>query len=292
MKISNRSSADRLKENKLLIWLFGLTALALLCATGLFGNGLITRAYSLSYTNLPPQMDGLTILSLADLHTHVFGENQRELIEAVNAQSPDLIILTGDVVDKRTTDIGPVCDLLSGISKTAPIYAISGNHEQSNLELFEALKALYREYDVQFMDGESVLFERDGAAIEIIGATILRNESGHFWADNSQHPQTVSRFSLLLDHYGDEFDDISDQYDLILTGHAHGGIVRIFGLGLFTNMGSLFPKYTRGAYTKNNGSTMVLSAGLGDSILPRFQNPRELVKVVLHASSSEEAVKS
>jgi predicted MPP superfamily phosphohydrolase len=220
----------------------------------------------------PPSFDNFKIILIADLHNHSFGKNQYKLIERIIEQRPDIVVFAGDMIKRNGSDITNIIDLLKGISGMFPIYAVAGNHEHENPAMFEKLINAYSEYGVMFLHGQSILIER-GEHFIIINSDIT--------------PFYKNEFNILLYHYGNEFDLISDEYDLVLSGHIHGGVVRIFGKGVFGNAkGSrLFPKYTKGIYNKDSGSVMVLTSGLGDTVFPRINNRREIVLVIIKVIS-------
>lgn len=269
------------KKNKVIIC--SLCLLVLLLAPW-FYNPLTVTSYYLDFDKLPANFDGYKIAVIADLHNLGFGKNQKKLIELIFEQNPDIIVLAGDIIDKRSSDMTNVEDLLKGISDKFPIYAIPGNHDYYRSSRFDKLSGLYREYGVIFMDGDTVPVERDGQLVVLSSAELKHWVRGDIYSiDKSPTPVYKNEFNILLHHFGNEFDIISDDYDLVLSGHVHGGVIRLFSRGLFNTMRKkpFFPKYSKGVYRKESGSIMVLSAGLGDSIVPRFNNHREIVMVNL-----------
>lgn len=257
-----------------------LCAFILFCIAGLY-SGLTVTSYALDYEALPEAFEGYTVIGIADLHGHRFGEGQEKLISAIKAQHPDLIVLLGDIIDKRDSNTENVRELLQGIAGLSPIYAVAGNHEFENPVIFQELLQLYREYGVIYLDDEAAWIEKDSQYIVICGGKISNDDQGNFWIDNNARPEAEESFNILLHHFGNKFNQISDQYNLVLSGHIHGGVVRLFGRGLLGNDISFLPKYDRGVFRKESGSVMALSAGLGDSGLPRFFNRREIVRITL-----------
>ena len=235
------------------------------------------------FTNLPLSFNGFKILLIADLHNCNFGKNQEKLIKCILDETPDIVVLAGDIIDKHNNNIINIRHLLAGIFGYFPIYAIPGNHEYINEKMLPELINLYKEFDVVFLDGDTLLLNKGEHSVAISSAK-LNYEPGKIYSlDQSPTPVFISEFNILLHHFGNEFDKISDEYDLILSGHIHGGIIRLFNKGLFNAniKNPFFPKYSKGIYKKESGSIMVLSAGLGSAILPRFNNPKEIVIITL-----------
>lgn len=233
---------------------------------------------------IPENFNGFKIAVIADLHNHRFGNNQERLIKQLLEQNPDIVVLAGDVIDKRDKDLTNVKIFLAGISGLFPIYSIPGNHDYMHPVIFDKLFDLYQKYGVTFMDGNTELIERGNQSIAISSAELKHPEPGDLYSiDKSPTPVYKDKFNILLHHFGNEFDIISDEYDLILSGHVHGGVVRIFNTAVFSGIKRrpFFPKYSKGVYRKESGSVMVLSAGLGNTLIPRFNNPREIVIVTL-----------
>jgi len=272
-----------MQKNVIALFFSGLLILLL---TPWFFNPLQITSYYLDFERLPVNFDGYKIAVIADLHNHRFGKNQKKLIKMVLDQEPDMIVLAGDVIDKHDKIITNTEDFLKGISGKCPIFAIPGNHDYMHPPVFEKLFKLYRKYGVTFLDGDTVPVEKEGQLIVVSSPELKHYEKGDLYSiERSPTPLYKNEFNILLHHYGNEFDILSDEYDLVLTGHVHGGLIRLFGKGLINanKRKPFFPKYSKGIYQKQSGSVMVLSAGLGDAIIPRFNNPREIVIVNLRA---------
>lgn len=260
-------------------------AAAALLALIFLGLGLDTRLKTTHYTvqsgRLPAAFEGFRIVLLTDFHLKEFGSHEEPLIQAVQDCGPDLIVLCGDIIDDSHDSVAPLDDLLKGIAPLAPIFFVSGNHEFDSsgepISKYSQMQALFSQYGVTDLDDESRLIFRGSDPIRL---------SGWKWrsrrvTDGLKQADT-ERFHILLFHGGDSFDKLSPYgYDLILSGHTHGGVVRLpFLGGVFSNTGTLFPKYDAGLF-QENGSTMIISRGLGDARLPRFYNRPEVVCVTL-----------
>ena len=285
--IDNRNQpVYKKKHNRHTMDLFFLCLLVMIIAPW-FYNPLTVTSYNLDFAKLPSNFNGFKIAVIADLHSHRFGRNQEILIQRILNQEPDIIVLAGDIIDKNDRDITNVQDLLRGISAAdhPPIYSIPGNHDFMNKMIFGDLLALYRDYNINFIYGDTVLIEREGQLIALSSAELKNCEPEDSYSiDESPVPDYKDEFNILLHHYGNEFDLISDEYDLVISGHVHGGLIRFFGRGLINTVirKPFFPKYSKGVYRKESGSVMVLSAGLGNAIIPRINNPREIVIITLN----------
>ena len=261
---------------KLFLYLF------VLFTAPLFLGCLTVTPYDVGFTGIPQSFDGFRIAVITDLHSHRFGKNQTKLVEHILKQAPDIVVLVGDIIDKSDRNITNVRALLAGISGKFPVYATAGNHELENPAQFNKLLNAYSEYGVIFLDGQTVLLEREDHLIALSSLKIVL-KYGRIWIENDSEPLYKEEFNILLHHFGNEFDIISDEYDLVISGHVHGGIIRIFNRGLigYNEKVVFFPKYSKGVYRKESGSVMVLSAGLGNTTIPRINNPREIVIVTL-----------
>ena len=272
---------------------YGAPGLFFLCPFVLFVTPLFfgcstasytVSSYNVDFDRLPAGFDGFKIVIIADLHSHSFGKNQEKLTEGILELAPDIVVLAGDIIDRHDKDISNVRALLAGISGMFPVYAIAGNHEFENPVQFKELLNAYREYGVIFLDGDTVTIKREEDLIAVSSQKLYPRQKGKYWIGSGTAPIFNNKFNIFLHHFGNEFDLISDEYDLVISGHGHGGLIRIFGKGLFSNKAfSLFPRYSKGVYRKESGSVMVMSAGLGNAAIPRINNPRELVMVILKA---------
>ncbi len=238
--------------------------------------------YTYHNTKLPADFDGYKIVQISDLHHKNFGKHQNDLINMIKDADPDMIILTGDIVDEDHSDMSSTEDFIEGISKIAPVYSVSGNHELDNkaARQYDALLTLFSKYDITDLDDDSVEITRGNSSI------ILSGQKCHLKYITKTLPYAdESKFNILLYHCSNYFYLINEYgYDLVFSGHTHGGIIRLpFVGGLIDNGGDYFPKYDGGIYIENN-STLISSRGLGDADAPRFYNPPEVVCVTLHCN--------
>ena len=261
----------------------GLLALLVLFV---YWDNTALRTDSLTYTStaLPTEFDGLRIVQLSDLHNREFGKNNQRLYAAVKQAVPDLIFLTGDLVDEYAEAPIPYAKAVGkALSAIAPTYYVTGNHEWASGRMPE-MRQLLEETGVTYLSNTFVPLERNGDTITLAG---IDDPNGY--ADQKT-PQQVARevrdaapegFWLLLAHRNNLFES---EYaalgaDLTLSGHGHGGLWRLpFTDGLLGSGGTLLPSYTNGFYTCR-GAEVFVSRGLGGMV--RLFNRPEVAVLTL-----------
>ena len=267
----------------LLRWL--LAAVIVFVVLG-FDRRLETTVYDYTSAKIPEEFEGFRIVQISDFHMKEFGKEEKTLISAVKACAPDIIVMTGDIVDGDHEDLTPLAQLLEGIHDAAPVYYVSGNHDldKDAVEQYDQMEAMFATYGVTDLDDRQEIIRRNSAEIRLTG---VRWSSKYFRDYIERADQDY--FNILLYHDGSYFDLLSGYgYDLLLAGHTHGGVVRIpFVGGLLSDDLTFFPQYDGGAF-ENRDMSMVLSRGMGDELIPRFYNRPELVCVELHAQQEEE----
>lgn len=260
--------------------LIGITILLLFLFIG-SRTSLEINNYTYTDSQLPESFNHFKIVQLSDFHGAEYKDKQ--LIHAVQQCSPNVIFLTGDMIDKNHPSWDNLIELLEGLNKIAPIYAISGNHEFDSWSSFQNLLQVYEAYNVIFLDDTLIQFTNTaGDTIEIQGVKYRWNNSV------SDFPiANPDRFTILLNHSSQDFAFTKELgYNLVFSGHTHGGIIRlpIIGGVLGNNGDLLFPKYDSGVFTEN-GTTMYSNRGLGNSVIPRFNNNPEIICVELLSES-------
>ena len=247
-----------------------------------FYNPLVLTRYDYTSSKVPEGFDGYRIVHISDFHCKEFGDGESDLIAMIRNAEPDLILFTGDSIDDEHS-LDNYRDLITGIYDVAPIYYVNGNHEYDASAPLAEMKELNEKYQVHDLNDASVVVEHNGNSILLSGLDFRLTMRG--LRNNIDYANTTM-FNILLYHGTDKFDGIAPyNYDLVLSGHTHGGIVCLpFIGGIISNQKELFPKYDSGVY--NSGlSTMISSRGLGDASIPRFHNPREVICITLHHSS-------
>lgn len=246
---------------------------------------------------IPHSFDGFKILQISDLHSKEFGKDNRRLIKSIDELEPDLIAITGDMINRKETDYSVFYELVANLVDKYPIYYIVGNHEQNlDEEVLEEMLDYIEGLGVQVLDNEKVTIEKDGEAINLYGLWFhlryyrdLSNEyTEDYYFGTKQIKKILGRaeeedFNILLAHNPVYFDTYSTWgADLTLSGHMHGGMVRIpFVGGLFSPEQEFFPEYDGGIY-EDGYNTMIVSRGLGSGKAGfRFFNKPELVLITL-----------
>ncbi len=243
--------------------------------------------YEISSEKLPAAFEDFHIVQLSDLHGQRFGKDNEKLVQTVRELAPDLIAITGDMVDGMH-NIHVFEALLRQLQGIAPIYYVSGNHEQG-ARVAGRVKELVENYGVEYLGNEYMPIYRDGEKIIIAGVDDPLGRADMIKPDalienlRQEHPED---FVFLLGHrnyWVKEYPALP--VELVLSGHAHGGIVRlpIIG-GLFNVSHTLFADYEIGLY-EGEQFTMCVSRGLGNSVpVPRMFNRPEIVSIKLRQS--------
>ncbi|AMC08494.1 metallophosphoesterase [Turicibacter sp. H121] len=236
-------------------------------------------------TRLPKNFDGFKIMHLSDLHGQYFGKNQNDLLKKINTFKPDLIAITGDLFDSSYDDEASF-SLIEQLSDY-PVYFVTGNHEAWGNH-FEALENLLTQVGVHVLQNKQETLEINGQSIELIG--IDDPDFGSSVDNNLRvalQESESDKFKLLLSHRPEAFEIyVKSNIDLVLSGHAHGGQFRLpFIGGLVAPNQGLFPEFSEGTHTKNQ-TTMIISRGLGNSIIPQqlFNRPH-LIEITLKAGA-------
>jgi len=265
--------------------------IAILLFLYLQNNMITTTNITVQYSNLPKTFNGYKIVHLSDLHNKTFGKGQKNLIRKIKKTKPDLIVFTGDLIDSRRYNEEPSIKLMKEITKIAPVYYVPGNHEGRSGKFNELEKGLL-ESGVNVLRNTNKIIKKGEESIYIIGIDdpVLH----HF---DSYRDETLNNiievatdnipnkdgFKILLSHRPEAFS-LYSRYgmDLVFSGHAHGGQIRLPFIGaLIAPHQGLFPKYTSGKYTQGS-SAMIVSGGLGNSLFPqRLFNRPEIILVEL-----------
>lgn len=263
---------------------------SLLCLAGFLywqNNGLMLTQKTYS-KNVPKGFEGYKILQVSDLQNKAFGRNQEKLLEKIQNATPDIIVITGDLIDRNRTNLDTAMTFVEGAVNIAPVYYVSGNHEHQS-GCFDELLEQLTEAGVTVLENGKSIIEKNGNTIEIIGLADKRVNPYYAQALSTLLKGTENgTFHLLLSHRPELFETyVENHVNLALTGHAHGGQIRLpFIGGVFAPNQGFFPTYTEGIYEKNN-TAMVVSRGLGNSTFPfRIFNRPELVLVTLEYESN------
>lgn len=236
------------------------------------------------------EFSGFKIVQLSDLHSKAFGDDQQTLVKKVMKEKPDLIVFTGDLVDSKKYDEKTSLTLMEKLTDMAPVYYVTGNHEWWSGK-YDSLEEKLSDIGVEVMSNTTEEIVIGNERILLTGIddpaeeNTLETEASIAEASIKEALTDIETgdFHILLSHRPELFSLYAEyQFDLVLSGHAHGGQVRIpFIGGLIAPNQGLFPAYTAGTYKINN-TTMIVNRGLGNSIIPqRIFNRPEIVVVTL-----------
>ena len=215
---------------------------------------------------------------------------QIQLIQLLSQTDPDVIVITGDLIDSRKTDIEIALEFARQSIKISPVYYVSGNHE-ARVREYEDLKMGLAEAGVVILENQKVRITRGGESITLMGIDDPSFQEDYLFGDAESVARQVitdlqnesDGYTVLLSHRPELFDLYVDTgMDLVLSGHAHGGQFRLpFIGGLVAPNQGFFPEYDAGLFNEGR-TTMIVSRGVGNSIIPiRFNNRPEIILVTL-----------
>lgn len=256
---------------------------------------IVTTDYTYSSKNVPKSFDGYKIVQVSDFHNAYFGRRSKNLLKAVKKAGPDVIVITGDIVDRRTPCLKRAAVLVDKITKIQKTFYVTGNHE-AHYRHFNKLYDVIGKSDVRNITKHSAELEKNGEKINLAGINDV-----WFFGDE-ENPKTYRNFkqeladtvgalphdfTLLLAHRPELLPVYSQHdVDIVFSGHAHGGQIRLPVVkGMYAPHQGVNPKYTEGMH-EQNGTTMVVSRGLGNSRFPfRVFNHPEVVVVELRSEA-------
>ena len=274
----------------------GIIITAVVILLGVFfmwqNNSITVSEYEYSNSKVPMDFKGFKIVHISDLHNKMFGEKQSKLLNLVEGLKPDIIVITGDLIDRRKFDLENAMSFIGGAIEIAPVYFVSGNHE--------AWSGKYPEIKDRLLASGVIILDDTFAEIKIGDDTIKLFGFADPGFDNRGNRNVKANteklgklvndwsgeeeFKVLLTHRPELFEYYTaTNLELIFAGHAHGGQFRIPLIGaIFAPDQGFFPKFTSGNYEEGS-STMFVSRGLGNSIIPiRIFNRPEIVSVTLN----------
>lgn len=249
-------------------------------------NWIQTTDYTISSADLPAAFDDKKIVQVSDLHNATFGNNQKSLIQKVEEAQPDAIFITGDLVDSNRYDLDAALVLVDALVDMSDVYFVTGNHEVAVNKIDEIKEALVAR-GVIFLENETVQWELEGESLQVAGIhdplmdPYFQDEQ--YTRDAIETAGLEDQFTLLLAHRPEQLAVYAETgIDVVFSGHAHGGQIRIPGIGgIFAPGQGWFPRMTDGIFRKD-ATQLVLSRGLGNSGFPlRIFNLPEVVSVTL-----------
>ena len=279
---------EKQKKKKSKVKSFILIAIMFLLIVWLvYGNvSLQTTVYEVPVSTEYSDMNGFTIVQISDLHNARFGKEQARLLKAVAEQEPDIIAVTGDLVDSSHTDLNIAMEFMKQAVGIAPVYYVTGNHEGWLGATYGELEKRLEEAGVFVLNNTMYSGQFEGMDLNIAGVHDPDMPGNNIVLAKQVIPELTADaegYTILLSHRPELFDTYAESnINLVLSGHYHGGQFRIPFIGGVIAPGvGLFPEYTEGTFTKNQ-TTMVVSRGLGNSVIPvRINNRPEVVVVRL-----------
>lgn len=222
---------------------------------------------------------------VTDLHSCYYGKDMKNLIKRIDKENPDIVLLGGDIFDDKLDDDNTMI-FLSDISKKYKCFYVSGNHEFWS-DRCDEMKDKVRSLGITVLEGDCETIEINGKVIDVCGVddpTDMVKSQFIEQLDNAYAKTSEDHFKILLSHRPEQTDIYSKyDFDLILSGHAHAGQIRIpfANIGVYAPDQGLFSKYINGIYTLENGSRLIVSRGLAreSTPAPRFFNHPEIVVI-------------
>ncbi len=221
------------------------------------------------------------IVHITDLHGKLFGKDNKRLIGLIKEQNPDIIVFTGDLIDRSDKNITSSINTLKELQAYRPLYYIPGNHEFRSGKSEQIFKALSK-LNVNVLRCEIKDIEVKGNRISILGM----DETGvkrNVFLNSLNEFEKRETYKILLSHYPENINEYKDRnVNLVLSGHAHGGqFILPFVGGVYAPGQGFFPEYYKGKYNVN-GTDFIVSSGLGNSSIPiRLFNRPEVIVINL-----------
>ena len=286
--MSKKRPARKGKKKMLIVLAAVFAVLAVWIAWG--NTAIELNTYTITASRLPKSFEGYRIAHVSDLHNAQMGKNNEKLLAMLRDAAPDIIVITGDLIDSRNTKVDIALRFVEDAVRIAPCYYVPGNHEARVAE-YGKLKAGMADAGVVILEDTSGEVRAAGETITLIGVSDPSFQTDYLFGD----AESVMRkkltelhadgdtFTVLLSHRPELFE-VYVEYgiDLAFTGHAHGGQFRLPFIGgvIAPNQG-LFPRFDAGIYTSGN-THMLVSRGIGNSLFPfRINNRPEVILVEL-----------
>lgn len=254
-----------------------------------------TTHYTYAAEQLGADLEGYRIVQISDLHNAKFGKNNQKLVDRIRECEPDMIVLTGDLVDSNHTNVDRAVQFVDEIVKICPVYYVTGNHEYwLEASEYDELMSGLTGAGAVILDDQVVEISRGDAKIRLVGlgdrslsdgtlGTLLNDQAGQKEETADNENSGEKELTVVLAHEPQYLARYASAgVDLVLSGHAHGGQFRLpFVGGIVAPDQGFLPEYTAGEYYMN-GTEMIVSRGLGNSVIPvRLFNYPEIVCVEL-----------
>ncbi|MFZ4453616.1 metallophosphoesterase [Salibacterium aidingense] len=259
-----------------------ITAAAVIAGKSYYDTNVFQTKHVTFTTEELPGDASIRMLQISDLHNKQFGDNNEPLLNAAKSADPDMIVITGDLIDENTSSMEPAMQLMEKLTEvTEKIYFVTGNHEWDNPRAQTLLGGL-RESGIMILDNTNTEAEVDDAVINLAG--IDDHFTDHHNLDQAFQGMNGGHYTVLLSHAPLVVEnETASRADLVLSGHTHGGQIRLPFIGGVVSPGEgFFPRYDKGTYSLDSGSRLYIDSGLGTSVIPvRFLNQSQMTVVTL-----------
>ena len=248
--------------------------------------------HTIKHKKIPTNFNGYKIVQVSDIHCDKVGISDQLFLQKIKKLNPDIIVITGDILDSYRNNTEVAYNILVQLSAITKCYFVTGNHEIRLPEELNKLVEILNKLGIKYLSNENIVIEKNNACINLVGIedfNYFRNRDKiHYYAHHKKaltNNYNSETFNILLAHRPEKFSIYTEVgYELVFSGHAHGGQWNIPGLGrIFSPSQGFFPTYTSGIYEENN-SKMIVSQGLGNSSFPfRINNKLELIEITLES---------
>ena len=258
-------------------------------------NCLVIRKYNIKNKKISDKFNGLKIVHISDVHSKIFGKNNEKVIQKVKDINPDIIIMSGDIIDKREKDMDKFINMYKEIYLKYPVYYSIGNNERKlgYIKYKEYINKL-RKLGVHVIINGKEKIVKDNEEIIINALKFRENMQPKKLTFNRKNKYIKymynklknidnTKFNILIAHDPENFKLYKElEMDLIFSGHVHGGLIRFGKYCLLSPRRKFFPKYSYGK-TQEDGITIITSSGMGNASIPiRLFNRPEIVEVILN----------
>lgn len=272
-----------------------LVLLFILCVLIYISNNCLkVTKYTIENNKLPKSLDNLKIVHISDVHSKLFGKDNKIFIDKVKNINPDIIIMSGDIIDDSCEDIEGYIKNFKELYSLYPTYYSIGNHERKlGIKKYNKYIELLKENNANVIINGSCYYEKNGEKIKINALKFRENmqpkvltedKKNKFikYMENKLKDLNTSEFNILIAHDPENFELYEKlNVDLIFSGHVHGGLIRFGKICLLSPRRKFFPKYSYGKNNINN-TTIITSSGIGNASIPiRLFNRPEIVEVIV-----------
>lgn len=243
--------------------------------------------FSIKSNKIPEEFNKYKIAQISDFHNSNSNKLKNSIINNLKNEKPNIIVITGDYIDTYNTNIDIALDFIAQIKGLAPIYYVRGNHE-TRIDEYSVFETKIKSEGVVVLKDEKIILENSNNSIELIGLddpsayipkSMLKEKESIINEKVKYLIQDSDNFKVALCHRPELFNIyVENNIDLVFTGHAHGGQIRIpFIGGIFAPNQGFMPQYTSGVYSQDD-TNMIVSRGIGKSKIPfRINNRPELI---------------